>query len=129
MQQAALLLAATVLAGCGGGDEAMYSVRPTVTCLVQLGAPVTQDEAELYDVAEGAGEGGFMVRFERNGVAVGVERTAEDAKRSENAYRMSAEFFESDPGDLLERHGNVVILWEKTPTEDERRIVEDCLRE
>ena len=54
-----------------------------------------------------------MLAFERNG---------SDAEDTMDAYRV----FDGDDG-KLERKGNVVIAWDKTPSEGERGQVHDCL--
>lgn len=115
------------ITGCGGGSDETYSFRLTVSCLVQADANVSEDEDDLYAPAANAGVGGFMVDFGRNTAQVAVERNADDAERAAESYEAGEELFGGDTDGLVARHGNVVVVWDKTPTDTERSTVEDCL--
>jgi hypothetical protein len=71
-------------------------------------------------IAEDAGDGALEAEIGRNTVTVVVERNGNDAEDTLNAY-------ESFGDGVHERHGNVVLVWSKTPTDDEREAVESCL--
>jgi hypothetical protein len=120
------LLLAGVVAGCGGGGTS-YSLEDTVSCLRTDGVQVSTDDDDLDYVAQDAGEGALYAEMEPNSVTVVFERTAGDAKNTEAAYKLFAGAFDTSVEDTLQRHGNAVVLWDKTPTEDEATQVEDCL--
>ena len=110
----------------GGGDYAFAASRDYVE--QSEAKEVITNRDELDYVAEDAGEGAFAITTETNRATVLFERTENDARRTEEAYRLFLEAFASEIDDLLSRDGNVVVLWDKTPTDEERELLEDCLR-
>ena len=97
----------------------MYDLQATQTCLVQADQDV-RGEDELDGIAQNAGEGAIGVRMGRQRVALVFERNGSDAEETADAYAV----FGAEP----ERRGNVLLVWDKTPTEEERATVGDCLR-
>lgn len=132
----ALFLTLTgVASGCGGGDGKTVTAADLERCLKDDDVLATLGSEELDYVAEAAGDGGIYVNYgdpipdapNGNRANVAVERSGSDAKRTEAAYKVFAKAFSSSTEDVLMRKGNVVVLWDKTPTDDERSTIEDCL--
>lgn len=119
----ALLVGATA---CGGGDE-NYSAEATGDCLAE-DVVVKTSEEELDYVAAEAGEGALEAELDENTVTIAFERTSSDAEDTEASYRVFIDAFGGSSDGKLERKGNAVLLWEKTPTDAERKFVDDCLR-
>lgn len=130
MHRAAVILAALVivlLVGCGGGG-ASYSLDSTASCLEGKGATVSTDDDDLDYVAQDAGEGALDAEVRGNEVTIVFERSGGDAERTEAAYKVFAGAFDTSVEDILERRGNVVIVWDKTPDEGESGVVDECLQ-
>ncbi|HVL53950.1 MAG TPA: hypothetical protein VM344_06780 [Vitreimonas sp.] len=122
-----------VAAGCGGADgdtgatenAATYERQPTIMCLQEHGDVST---SSLDMIAEGAPGGG--IRFARDGqeAMLAFGRTPEDAERIRASYETFYEGMDAPADDILFTRGNVAIAWTDTPTEEERALVENCLR-
>jgi predicted small lipoprotein YifL len=122
------VLAGVALAGCGGdgGDSEPPTAREVASCVRDGGAEATTDRDDLDAVASAAGVGGVDVEWPRNSATVVIERTDSDAENTERTYELFAEGFETDLGDTLRRDGTVVVLYDKSPTDDEAALIEDC---
>jgi hypothetical protein len=106
-----------------------YAFAPSRDCVKQIdGAQVNSNKADLDYVAEDSGEGAFEADLGRNSVTVVFERTAGDADRTMSAYELFGEAFDASTEDILFQKNNVVIAWNKTPTDDEKSKIEGCLR-
>jgi hypothetical protein len=75
----------------------------------------------------GAKRGALRVEVDGNGVDVVFERSANDAKSTEDNYGLAAFFVAVPPDDLLDRKGNVVLMWIAKPTADQKAKVNGCL--
>lgn len=126
--------AAVTMTACGSstntatsedGFADLYVCVSDAAELAGFSASDSRDDQDL--VAENAGVGAINVTGDNQGIQVVVERNEDDAKRTVEQYRVFAGALSGSVDDLLQRHGNVVVLYDKTPTDDERTIVEDCL--
>jgi hypothetical protein len=126
-QLLAVALALAALSACGdsGGSEPP-TAREVASCLRDGGAKATTDRDDLDLVAAEAGVGGVLVEWERNSANVAIERSEGDAENSERAYEVFVEGFGANADELLRRDGSVVVLYDKSPTEEEASLVEDC---
>jgi hypothetical protein len=114
------------LGGCGGGG-ASYALDDTVSCLQGNGISVSTDEDDLDFVAQDAGEGALEAEIGENTVTVAFERSENDAKRTEAAYKIFAGALDTPVEDILNRRGNAVVAWENTPSDFESSQLDDCL--
>jgi hypothetical protein len=108
------------LAGCGGGDT-HYNASAVKTCLQRAGASVSEADADR--IAADAGQRGYLVTIGSNRLNMAFERNSSDAADTENAYKAVSD------GDTLQREGNVVMAWDKTPNSEEKEQIENCLGE
>lgn len=120
-----LLVLSLALVGCGGsGPGGSSDVTPQAarTCLEEAGAEASTDDDDLDYVAMDAGVGAVYSDFGRNAATVVFERSESDAGQTAEAYRL---FGATD--EQLEERGSVLILWSKTPTDEESAAVDGCL--
>lgn len=103
-------------------------MQPTADCLRGYSA-VETNQGELDYVAQDAGAGALKAEFDGNGVTISFERSESDAKRTQRAYEAFAGAFDTSTEDVLERRANAVLAWDKSPTDDEKTRVIECLRE
>ena len=112
------LLIGIGFAGCSGGAGPTYELTPIRTCLIQADVPV--DPAEFDVRTTGPDVGGFRADLGNNEVIVVVEPHAPDAEDTAAAH-------ETFGAGSVERRGNLVLAWDKTPTDAERQTIERCL--
>ena len=107
-----------------GGSEAHYTRSATVACLDrQFVVP------KLLGGSSRDREGAINATVDESRVIVNFDRTAGDAKRTMLAFEAQAEAAgEPTTDEVLERRANAVILWDQVPTDEERELVEDCLK-
>jgi hypothetical protein len=118
-----------IVGGCGGGgEEAHVTAREFANCIGDQSVLTwSRNEDDLDLIAADAGDGGIYVDFGENTANVAVERTNSDADRTEEAYKTFGKAFETNLSDLLHRRGNVVWVYDKSPTESETSAVETCI--
>jgi hypothetical protein len=122
---------AAVSTGCGGSSQT-FTETTTLACLEEEAGvtDINTRQSSLDYVAQDAAEGAMEVEVSSgNTVAVLFEGTSNDAQRTSAAYGVFAEAFDSPVDDILDTRSNVVLLWERTPSDDERNLVAGCLRE
>jgi hypothetical protein len=111
------------LAACGGGGGGSYSLDATKSCLEGKNLSASSSQDDLDVLAAQAGEGGLYVEFsETQNANVAFERGETDAKNTEAAYKVFVEGFGGEVGDTIKRKGNVVIAWNKEPSEDDAAL-------
>jgi hypothetical protein len=115
-----------VCAGCGGGRE-HYELGALRSCAEDAPNVMVDDDATLDYVAEDATGGAVALIVTGSNVTVALGRTENDAKRIASAYRLFAEAFDTPVDDIVYRRGNAVVVWENTPTDLERELLEACL--
>jgi hypothetical protein len=132
----AALLAACALAGCGGGGDKTgaggdetgvggdetFTRAETETCLTNAGATIQPDVETFVE----AGIASISAELPENAVSINLERSETDAKNVVRAWENVAEGLDVDTEDLIRRLGTVVIVWDKSPTSEERAAVEGC---
>lgn len=119
-----LLLAA----GCGGGDSTSYSSARVRDCVDDTaGIEVTAERQDLDAVMEDAEAGAFKVTVDGEDVSLAFSETEGDARRMAATLEVFATAFNAPVDDILERRGNLVILWENTPTDEQRDALGGCL--
>ena len=123
------LVAACALAGCGGaGDETSgggdktFTQADTETCLRNAGATIQPDVETLVE----GGIASISAELPENAVAINLEHSETDATRVVRAWENAAEGLNVDTEDLIRRLGTVVIVWDDSPTDEERAAVEGC---
>ena len=127
LPRAAVLVLAFVAASCGGGGEREYGRDRTMFCLRDAGAQTSFEDEDLDYIAQEAGRGALRARLADQEVTISFERSSSDAERTAAAYRTFLETGGATAADVLERRGNAVVVWEKTPSDAEQRAVDDCL--
>jgi hypothetical protein len=120
------LVVVLVLAACGGGGS--FQRDATADCLRDAGADVSTTKDDLDYVAQAASGGGIYAKVDGTAVTVSFDRTEQDAERTEAAYKVFADAFDSPVDDILKRKGNAVLMWDATPTGEQSSTVEDCLK-
>jgi hypothetical protein len=123
------LVAACALAGCGGGGDKTggggnktFTQAETETCLTNAGATIQPDLGTLVE----GGIASISAELPENAVAINLERSETDAQNVVRAWENVAERADVDTEDLIRRLGTVVIVWDHSPTGDERDAVEGC---
>ena len=124
---ASLVLVALV-AGCGSkpaDTNRTYALEPTRTCLRDDGFAL---DRRVDFVASTASGGAVRVFVGSNRVTISFAGDEDEAKRTAQAYER---FAAKNVGvhDILERHGNAVLLWREHPFDFDRDRVVACLRE
>lgn len=115
---------AAVFVGCGGTSTSNHDFAAVSSCVTDGAAAAGLENAPdgLDLIAEKAGEGAVALKGDAQEVQVVVERSSGDADKTADGYRA---FGAND--DNLIVNGNVVVAFTKTPTDEERALVEDCL--
>jgi hypothetical protein len=110
------------------GDDDIYGLAPTQSCLADAeGTRVSDDPGDVSDVLANSARGGALkVWLPSNTLIVSFGDDEQEAERRERSY------FRFAGGtipvrELLMRQGNAVLLWERTPSEEERTLVDGCL--
>lgn len=112
----------------GGGGDGTFGRDASATCLRDAGADVSTAKADLDFVAETASAGGIHATVDGGTVTIAFGRTDNDAERLEAAYKAFGEGFDVPVDDILKREGNVVVMWDATPTDKQASTVEGCLK-
>ena len=89
---------------------------------------MSTDDDDLDYVAQDAGEGALVAEIDPNSVTIVFERSEGDARRTQAAYEIFAGAFDTSTEDILHRSGNAVVVWDKTPSDDEAAQISDCLK-
>lgn len=116
-------------AGCGGESERSFAdIEPCLTeSATAAGFEASTAPDDLDIIAADAGDGAIDLSDDKQSITVIVERTASDAENTANLLASAAEAFGVNADDLVYRNGNVVASHDKSPTDDERALVEECL--
>jgi hypothetical protein len=114
-------------AGSGSGDSDSYSRDSTAACLQSAVGPVSTSQADLDFVADKATAGGLHAAVGSTFVTIAFGQTTHDAELTESAYRTVSESLGEPVDEVIVRHGNAVLRWDRPPTDDERTIAEGCL--
>jgi hypothetical protein len=107
-----------------GGAGKSYSVDASASCLTVAGVAVDENRDDLDFIAMDAGEGAFEADLGSNTATVVFERSS-GAEGTAKQYGLFAKAF---GGGNIDRHGNLVVAWDNTPTDDERATIDGCLR-
>src|SRR5256885_7240260 len=108
---------ALALVGCGSGSSdrsgsGSLTLDGVVSCLqskaAASGARVSTNVDDLDLIAEHAGVGGIQLLWPRNEANIAMERTSDDAKRTEKQYEL---FASAAGGVLIDRRGTVVASY------------------
>ena len=119
----AVLLLALVAAGCGGTKS--YDADKSRACLAkEQGVTVTN---KVDFVASTALGGAFRVRLPGNSVTLAFALDRKEAQRLVRVYQKAAG---KNIGltDVLRPNHNVIILWEKHPSDAAVATIQDCLK-
>jgi hypothetical protein len=125
----ALVALSATIAACGGSSgsgDSTKSGAEIFDCLnAQAGSAKVSDQKDDLDLlAQAAGDRGIAVNWDKNELNLAVERSEQDAKQTLKGY----EIFIADAGHRqLERMGNVVVAFSKTPNDEELALVDACL--
>jgi hypothetical protein len=110
------------------GDDDLYSLKPTQSCLADLdGVTVTDSEDDVDDVLANSATGGALrARLPDNTLIVSFGEDEQEAERRQRSYlRFAGGTIPVQ--DLLVRQQNAVLLWERNPNDEERELVDGCL--
>ena len=109
-------IALTVTA-CGPAQH--YTPDVTRSCLQAQGALVSTRHDHL--------DGRLSVHLAGNGAMIVFEKSESDAEHTETAYGRVYRHFDVPPASVLDRQRNAVLVWLMPPTEEEQRLVSECL--
>lgn len=119
--------AAVVTASCGGGGGG-YTLAATTACIDEAPRMSVHEGAELDYVIEDAPAGAAEVGVDGTTAEIAFGNSSADAARMKRQVEILAGAFAVPVEDLLERRGNTLIVWDSTPTEDQRRRLRDCIK-
>ena len=116
------LIAAALVAGCGGGNDTQADVEALASCMESAlpSYEVSTDQDSLDLISAGAGVGGVQIRTDQQEIQLSAERTADDADDTATQY-------ESFGGGDVQTTGTVVAAYNNEPTDEESGAVEGCL--
>jgi hypothetical protein len=119
----AVLAATPVLAGCGGTKS--YDAEKTRACLADQSGVQVRNKVDF--VASTALGGAFNVKLPGNQVTLSF---AEDRKEAQRIVRAYERFRGKNIGltDVLRPNHNVILLWEKHPSDAAVQTIQDCLK-
>jgi hypothetical protein len=120
-------LLALACSACGDSPAEHFSLAATDLCLRQHGLATSTQAADLDYIAQDAGEGAIEAKLATNGVTLAFDRTPDDAGRTEGAYRAASTAFGASAKGILDRRGNVTLVWDNTPTGKEHAAIRGCL--
>jgi hypothetical protein len=109
-----LVAVVSTLAGCGGSEPT--DPAAVESCLRKT--DVTVDKPRDV-IAEEAGVSALRLEWPKNEAHVLFERSGKDARASAEAY----ELFDVQ----TDQRGSTLIAWTKTPTDEEKALVDGCL--
>jgi hypothetical protein len=113
------------------GDDDLYSLTPTRSCLAEVdGVRITEREEEIGDVLANSATGGALrLRLTGQGDNTVIVSFGEDEQEAERRRRSYLRFAGGTipVQDLLVQQQNAVLLWERPPSEEERELVDGCL--
>lgn len=110
------------------GDDDLYAVEPTKSCLDDLdGVRTSTREQDIGDfIAESAVNGVVRVWLPVNQVAISFGESPQDAERTARAYaRFSGSTINVQ--ELLRTQQNAVMLWKDKPSQQDEKTVDACL--
>src|SRR4051812_16172930 len=107
-----------VLCACGGGgnDKPFAEGRDCVMKKPPSGYEVSTKNDDLDLISERAGQGAVSFSSDNQEVQISVERSASDADDTAKQY-------EAFGGTHVDKYGNVVVAYNKTPTSQEKAYV------
>ena len=115
-----------VLAGCGS-PPSHHALAKSRDCLEQSGARIVRSKGDF--VASTASEGTFraVLHDGTNFVTLSFGADDEEARQIAGGYDR---FHGKNVGvaDILYEDRNVIMLWKLHPSDDELKLVTDCLR-
>jgi hypothetical protein len=91
------------------------------------GVRVSTNANRLDSIAREADGGALRAQVAGDSAIVAFERSEDDAKRTEAAYRRVLTAADKPVTYLLRRNRNAVVVWDRDPGDDSRTAVEDCL--
>jgi hypothetical protein len=115
------MVVATTVAGCGG-EEWAATPQSARACLETAGARASTDADDLDYIAQDAGVGAVYADFGRQSATVVFERSEADIEQTEGSYKL----FGVTDG-YLDKHGSIMVVWDRPPKDEERTTVEACL--
>jgi hypothetical protein len=117
------VLLALVAAGCGGTKS--YDADKTRACLAKQQGVAVSEKVDF--VASTALGGAFRVRLPGNSVTLAFADDRKEAQRLVRAYQRVAG---KNIGltDVLRPNRNVIVLWEKHPSDAALETIQDCLK-
>ncbi|MGH2972352.1 MAG: hypothetical protein ACRDLE_09590 [Gaiellaceae bacterium] len=131
---ALVLLAALALlaAGCGGGSSAPkpYTAKGTAPCLKQKGfTDVTTASSKVGFIAAFADHGGLhAVTADGNQVTIAFTAGSTAVAGTEKAFKRQAPpALKARMRDIMEAHGNAVMVWTTSPADQTRSLAVGCL--
>ena len=123
----AVIAAAVLLAGCGGSAATVYTLAATKGCLEQAGATIVAVDKKIDVVAESALGGSLGARIGPNRVTIAFGRSDAEGSLLAGAYEKYGS--RDVPIDqVLQRKGNVVLLWAGPPSPQDADAVRTCLK-
>jgi hypothetical protein len=114
--------------GCGGGgteEKSFAQVRDCMTKNPPSGYEVSTKKDDLDLISQAAGQGGLAFTSDKQEVQISVERSASDADNTAKQYEAFGEAF---GGGHVDKYGNVVAAYTKTPTDAEKSYIEGCVK-
>ena len=119
-----VLVAAALLAGCGGGDDETREDKIASCLKKDYGDFVSTERTDLDVLTAASMDGGISVITEKNQVNISLHKTEDVAKKAVKIYEAGRA-----PPKKLERFGSAVVAYTAKPTAQDERTIENCLKE
>jgi hypothetical protein len=110
------------VAACAGGGGSSATPDSAAACHRDKTDSVETNREEIDYVAQDAGVGALSADIAENTVTLVFERSDSDANQTAAAYGA----FGADD-EHLDKRGSVVVVWDKSPTDEEKSVIDDCL--
>jgi hypothetical protein len=124
-------LVALLAAGCGARSNTPFTAAGTLPCL---------KEKDFTRVSSSPSKVGFIAGFAENGglvatspagntVTIAFGKGSNEVQDTENAFRKAAPpKLRPHIGDVMRSNRNAVMVWTTTPSSDDDKTVQACLK-
>jgi hypothetical protein len=126
-----VVLLALLAAGCGARSNTPFTAHGTLPCLKKHGfTQVSSSPAKVGFIAGFAEHGGLIGTSPApNTVTIAFAANADEVSSTESAFRKAAPAnLRPHISDVMRSNRNAVMVWTTTPSSDDDKAVQGCLK-